>query len=134
MSSDQSTIAVSSPNKIVGLVRVDTGSSIASDATADNLPGPGRNVGRLFTWLGRRLESMINTTAGQMNLGPEAVAEKIRLLCRHYETSEVERLTSSVGPLSKAERKRLNKLCKKLLKYARSVSFLRTAFDSLDRS
>ncbi len=30
-------------------------SSIASDATAPNLPGPGRNIGNLFDWLGAHL-------------------------------------------------------------------------------
>ncbi len=65
------------------LVQSDDTDSIASDATAPNIPGPGRNLGRLFDALGTRLEKFLNRRAGRLNRGPVAVAEEIRNLRRY---------------------------------------------------
>ncbi len=57
--------------------------SIASDATAPNMPGPGRNLGRLLDALGMRLENLLNRRAGRLNRGPVAVAREIHNLRRY---------------------------------------------------
>ncbi|KLO10032.1 hypothetical protein SCHPADRAFT_943191 [Schizopora paradoxa] len=102
--------------------RVETSvSSIASDATAPNLPGAGRTVGILLDWLGARLETVLNKRAESLGYGPHAVAEHIRVLCHHADTSIVERHGATLPlqfSLTRTERKRLKTLCKKLLKHA----------------
>lgn len=92
-------------------------STISTDATAPNLPGPGRNVGCLFHWLGGRLETFMNKHASQLGRGPQAVADEIRRLRQHSILD---------GPLSSAflsedEEKDLKRLLKRLLKYTRLV-------------
>lgn len=96
--------------------RFDTGLTASTNATAPNLPGPGRNVGRLFDWLGGRLESFINKHASQIGCGPQAVADEIRRLRQHFIADGP--LTSAC--LSEDDEKDLKKLLKRLLKYTRS--------------
>lgn len=45
-----------------------TASSISMNTTAPNLPGPGRNLGNLFSSLGARLESFLNRCALRFGL------------------------------------------------------------------
>lgn len=119
---------------IFPLSRTDTSSSVSTNATASNLPGPGRTVGLLLDWLGAHVEKCMNLWADQSGLGPNAVAQEIRRLRRHDETSVVERHAGSVVQLlgvSERDEKTVRKLCKKLLKYARYVlriCFLRLIF------
>ncbi|KLO05070.1 hypothetical protein SCHPADRAFT_738248 [Schizopora paradoxa] len=94
-------------------------SLVDTNATAPNLPGPGRNIGNLFDWLGVKIEAVANQKAVQLNLGPQAVAKTIRELCRHDERLFIDRHRSPTQ-LSKSQTKRLRKLCKKLVKYTRS--------------
>lgn len=108
------------------LPRSDTHFSIASDATAPNLPGAGRTLGLLLYAIGARIEALMNRRAVQLQLGPKAVAQKIRSHRRHEELSIPERYTSSAGFASKRERRVLRKLCKKLVNYSRCAS-LRTS-------
>lgn len=49
----------------LNLTRIDTNSSIDSDATAPNLPGPGRIVGNIYDHLGGRLETVLNRQAAR---------------------------------------------------------------------
>ncbi len=58
----------STSDTYIGLVQIDSGSSVDSDATAPNLPGPGRTVGILYDHLGGRLESVLNRRAAQLGL------------------------------------------------------------------
>ncbi|KLO19911.1 hypothetical protein SCHPADRAFT_46400 [Schizopora paradoxa] len=95
-------------------------SSTHSTATAPNLVGPGRTIGLLFDWLGRGLESFLNKRALQLNLGPEAVARDIRRLRRHEEISLMVRFATPYAHVSQAKERKLRRLCKNLLKYARS--------------
>ncbi len=46
------------------LEQTESTDSIASDATAPNNPGPGRNVGRLYDTLGSRLEYFLKRRSG----------------------------------------------------------------------
>ncbi|KLO10287.1 hypothetical protein SCHPADRAFT_942953 [Schizopora paradoxa] len=55
--------------EVVGLTRIDTVSSIASDATTDNQPGAGRTLGVLYGRLGSELESALNRHAERLGVG-----------------------------------------------------------------
>lgn len=46
------------------LARTETNSSVSTNATAPNLPGPGRNVRRLTEYLGTRLEQSVASRFG----------------------------------------------------------------------
>ncbi len=103
------------------LVRYDTTSSIDSNATAPNLPGPGRTVGLLFDWLGARLEKALSIRPLKLGNDPEAVAQDIRKLCRHHKR-RIDQLHKFPGQgLTRVDKKRLEKLCKKLAECARFV-------------
>ncbi|KLO08598.1 hypothetical protein SCHPADRAFT_944315 [Schizopora paradoxa] len=95
-------------------------SSISTNATAPNLVGPGRTIGLLFDWLGKGLEAKLNKRAAQLNLGPEAAARDIRRIRRYKETSACIRFFAPYAHLTKAQEKKVRKLSKNLLKYARS--------------
>lgn len=103
------------------LRKVDTSSSIDSNATAPNLPGPGRNLGRLYDWLGSRVEKSLNTRAATYSCNPMAIAQNIRQVCHHDGRSIIQRHRSPSLKLSDAEERNLIKLCKKLIKCARFV-------------
>lgn len=113
---------------------------MASDATAPNNPGPGRNLGRLYDTLGARLEDFLNSRAGRLELGPDAVAQKIRSLRRYREAfdlglicdnqtlptdREIREIRSHrgyeelYGSPTPEDIRILKKLCCKLLKYCR---------------
>jgi len=102
------------------LVRVPTRSSIASNATAPNLPGPGRTMGLMLDWLGGHLEDFMNRKATRRGLGPEAVSREIRRLRHHHETTFLVRLTAPAAVAPGSEARSLKKLCDKLAKYTRS--------------
>ena len=104
----------------VPLAKTVTHASLSTNATAPNLPGPGRLLGLLLDRLGKGLESSVNQGAGRLGMGPEAVAREIRQLRRHETMTIGERYSSSRGPLSKREARTLKQRCEKLLKYATS--------------
>ncbi|KAH8113660.1 hypothetical protein DFH11DRAFT_1727646 [Phellopilus nigrolimitatus] len=82
-------------------------SSISSNATADNLPGPGRLLGNLYMFLGRRLEAAASRYMEKRGYGPEASKERLERLCRDG------------GSPCDVDRKS-RKEAKNLLKYVRS--------------
>ncbi|KLO12128.1 hypothetical protein SCHPADRAFT_891022 [Schizopora paradoxa] len=92
-------------------------STTHSTATSPDVVGPGRTLGLLFDWLGKGLESFLNRRASQLNLGPEAVARDIRRIRRHEETSSLVRYAAPYAHLTRAQDKKIRKLCKILLKY-----------------
>lgn len=105
----------------VQLFRIDTIDTIASDATAPNLPGPGRNLGRLYDAVGERIEHLLNSRAGRLKLGPDALAEAIRCLRRYEEGAWGRQLAA---PTDK-EYDTLKKPCQRLLKHCKCVSATR---------
>ena len=112
-------------NSLLALVdESESESSLASDATAPNLPGPGRTVGLLLDWLGTRLEVLVNRIAIRNGHGPAEIAREIRRLRHHRETSFQSRLEGALNSdsLSNAEMRSLRRLCDRLLKYARFVT------------
>lgn len=105
----------------LSLARSDT-SSTHSTATAPDLVGPGRTIGLLFEWLGRGLESFLNKRAIQLNLGPEAIARDIRHMRRRQEVPLLAQYAAPYAYVTKAQEKKLRRLCKSLLKFARFES------------
>lgn len=117
----------------------DSESSISSGATMSDLPGAGRLLGNLYSFLGRKLEAAIGRTAERMGYGPRVVAERIRRrasiiqtyqtywqhiktctnpsdrcrICGYY----MEKMRGRTPAAIQAKRKKVEKDCKKLLKY-----------------
>ncbi|KAH8113656.1 hypothetical protein DFH11DRAFT_1510063 [Phellopilus nigrolimitatus] len=83
-------------------------SSISTNATADNLPGPGRTLGNIFMFLGRRLEAAANRFMEKRGYGPEASRKRLEKL------NWGEPLDDTV------QNRKLLKEAEKLLKYVRS--------------
>lgn len=82
--------------------------SIASSTeTADNLPGPGRLLGNLYSSAGIRIVNRLCRVAVQLGRGPEATALKIRAI----------KDDPSLGHFSR--RKELKKKCNRLARYTR---------------
>lgn len=106
-------------------------SSVSSTATAPNLVGPGRTLGLLFDWLGEGLEGKLNKRATQLNLGPEAIARDIRRLRRHEQIDAFVRYAAPYAHVNKAKEKKVRKLCKNLMKYARLVFKFRIILDHI---
>jgi hypothetical protein len=76
-------------------------------------PSPGRTLGRVYTSLGKVLETQANRAAYSFGLGPHVVAQKIK---SHFGNGEervlrLESLHTSIPP-------KLEKGCCKLMKYA----------------
>ncbi|KLO10297.1 hypothetical protein SCHPADRAFT_525752 [Schizopora paradoxa] len=103
------------------LARIDSISSIDSDATIDDQPGAGRTVGLFFSWFGTKIEKALNKRAERYGLGPKAIADEI--ICRLGYSDMVFGIRHklvSCRTLSKSEMNSLRKLCKKMINYARS--------------
>lgn len=104
------------------LARTSTASSVSTNATAPNLPGPGRTVGLLLDRIGAHVETFTNMWARRLGLGPQAVAQEIRHLLRHDKLTIIERhrpQSINQSQFTDKENKALKKQSKKLLNYAR---------------
>ncbi|KLO09535.1 hypothetical protein SCHPADRAFT_562249 [Schizopora paradoxa] len=110
------------PNTQLGvqLYRAYSSDSVASDATGPNNPGPGRNLGRLYDAVGGRIEDVLNRRAGKLKLGPEAVAEEIRILRQHIELPSGRKTVGFPREATTEEYDCVKKHCRRLLKYCRS--------------
>lgn len=53
-------------------------STISSNATDDNLVGPGRTLGLLFSFLGHKIEAHLSHVALRQGLGPNAAFDRIQ--------------------------------------------------------
>ncbi|KLO09434.1 hypothetical protein SCHPADRAFT_943664 [Schizopora paradoxa] len=113
------------------IYRIPTASSVETNATAPNLPGPGRNLGQLYDWLGLKFESYLTRLLVRRGLGPEAVAAAISRLRQHERFSIKDLHISDQGRVDGKSR-RLAKYCKKLFKYSKS-GVLQTQLQALDR-
>ncbi|KLO05264.1 hypothetical protein SCHPADRAFT_947058 [Schizopora paradoxa] len=112
-------------NALVQLARVDTISTIDSDATIDDQPGAGRTVGRFLGSVGVKLENAMNKKAERAGLGPKAIADEICRICGHREIllnsfSHVHLPVAPGRKLNESETKMLQKLCRRLIQYGRS--------------
>lgn len=86
------------------------------NALGSNLPGPGRNLGRLYDWLGQKLEICLGKMLFRMDQGPANVSRKISML---RESKHSKGLTTAF-PDSRYVRK-LSRYCRKLVSYSRFV-------------
>ena len=84
-------------------------SAAGSDETADNLPGHGRLLGNLYSFIGEALETKLGWTAERMGFGPRAVAKNIRRIAVEDED----------GYVWNNRRKRAEKKCKQLARYVK---------------
>jgi len=102
-----------------GLRRI---SSIDSNATADNLPGPGRTLGLFFAYLGRNLERGMGALAARRGYGPDAVADAIACLRVHHQRTicdmYIAEVEQSGAVFEGSRRRKLEKKCKKLVRYS----------------
>lgn len=49
----------------------------SSNETVDNIPGPGRNLGNVYLYFGRKLETLLNAMAKSRGAGPVNVRRRI---------------------------------------------------------
>lgn len=90
------------------LERSDSIESIASDATAPNLPGPGRNVGRLYDALGSKFERFLSNTAG---VGRESGQSDAQLSLQLVRTDSPDSIASdATGPNNPGPGRNLGRL------------------------
>lgn len=89
-----------------------------TNATADNLPGPGRLLGKAYMYLGLRLQQALGTVAHRAGLGPAAAYE--RIVFRLSRASEGE---LRLDARSKKVLMRQRKDCARLVKYLRCALF-----------
>ena len=88
-------------------------SAESRNQTEDDLPGPGRLLGKLYASLGRKLESAMGSVAYSMGKGPAQKAERVWNLKRIQDLQDLSARDFSVLM------KNLNKNCQALLKYTR---------------
>ncbi|KAI5116346.1 hypothetical protein M0805_005821 [Coniferiporia weirii] len=91
--------------------------SASSNGTVDNLPGAGRILGNVYSFTGRRLEKQLGSIAERLGYGPRATAFRIQRRRKAIDTyPELPPLPRSF----KTESKKIEKDCRRLLKYVRS--------------
>ncbi|EJD06318.1 uncharacterized protein FOMMEDRAFT_151551 [Fomitiporia mediterranea MF3/22] len=96
--------------------------SISSTATADSLDGAGRTLGKLYTYLGRRLENALNKCMARIGCGPEACKRRLmkkRSTCMHCDWFS-SNLVGYIPFPNSAEDRRCRKEVRKLIKYTSS--------------
>ncbi|KLO05705.1 hypothetical protein SCHPADRAFT_910850 [Schizopora paradoxa] len=102
-----------------------------STATASNLAGPGRNLGRLYTYLGRRLEALMSFLAVSLGFGPDATALRLELAIKR-ESEDIVRRRPIPPRVQERRRRKLHKECVRLLEYTDAREFT-TQFNALTR-
>ncbi|THH07891.1 hypothetical protein EW145_g3070 [Phellinidium pouzarii] len=110
-----------------------TSSTASSNMTADGLPGAGRTLGSLYAVAGRSLEITLSRVAERLGYGPRATAVRIqrrRQIIRHASTTEISWSTHSPEAI-RAQSKKLEMDCKRLLKYARLPLTKKQAMDQV---
>ncbi len=107
--------------KVVVKQTILSSDSVDTDATAPNLPGPGRTVGLFFDWLGGKLEGQLGHLMERRGYGPEATMAKILAMRGRWRTfRDGERVYSRNDKENLGEEHRkLLKYCQRLLKYTR---------------
>ena len=80
-----------------------------SDVTADNLPGHGRLLGNVYSYLGGKLEPILARAVRGMGCGPQAVAEKVQRFSIEDDDWHIKR----------DKRKKAEKKCKQLARYVK---------------
>lgn len=95
---------------------VDIVSITSANLTASDLPGAGRTLGRVYSFLGRRLEHALNTLAHLGGHGPGNAT--IRVVKRDYAYGR----TIRADKYTTEDRTKIKKDLKKLITYSKSVT------------
>lgn len=93
-------------------------SSISTNATAPDLPGPGRALGLLYQFLGNILEKKVSRIAERSGLGPREVSVRIRKEITRIHWARIGLPYSVESSFHRKSRSRLEKASGKLVKYA----------------
>lgn len=91
------------------------------NAIGVNLPGPGRNLGRLYDWLGQKFESSLGKMLFRTGHGPVNIARKLKAL---QETQLAKGSKGQVADMLDSRRSdmcKISRYCRKLVKYSRFV-------------
>lgn len=83
------------------------GSYDSSTETDSDVPGPGRLLGKAYSYLGKKFENSLSKVAVKFGLGPRATALKMRRLIRKG------------APTRLSSQKKLKKAGKRLVEYIR---------------
>ncbi|KAH8116573.1 hypothetical protein DFH11DRAFT_1219351 [Phellopilus nigrolimitatus] len=87
------------------------------NATADNLPGAGRTLGLFYSSAGRHLEVQLGRVAERLGRGPQEAALRIKENSEIVTLSSVQPIPLSVVKSRTKKTKKIEKDCKRLLKY-----------------
>lgn len=103
-----------------------TVSTFSTTATQSNLPGTGRVLGLAYDAIGQMIEKKLNKVASKLERGPNATAQKIvrkeqRIREKRWHPSTSEYIEDLPDIVAVKDRKALAALCKRLLKYTKSV-------------
>lgn len=85
--------------------------SISSTSTASDLPGPGRTLGRLYSFLGVRLETQLGRLAERFGYSPNAIEQRVLARASH------------LPPQGSNGQNKLKKDLKRLIGYTQLVLF-----------
>ncbi|KLO12981.1 hypothetical protein SCHPADRAFT_387797 [Schizopora paradoxa] len=91
-------------------------SASGTNAIGENLPGPGRNLGRLYDWLGQKFENILGKILFRAGYGPTNISRKIKII-RNPKWEEMESLAAE---LRDSDLRKLCRHCRKLVRYSRS--------------
>lgn len=99
--------------------------SLSTNATAPNLPGAGRLLGKLYDAGGRSLESRLNRVATKAGFGPDACLQRIRSMMSDDRFKHSTRLALAAHRNPKnlldllEKKERLIRECNELIGYAK---------------
>ena len=91
--------------------------SPSSNATASDIPGPGRVLGNVFSFLGKRLERAMESFAMRRGYGPQNVARRIRERLDTYQPWH-HRSLENIQISRNYDKKNLEKDLRQLIRYA----------------
>lgn len=91
--------------------------TFSTTATQANLPGTGRVLGLAYDAIGKMIEQRLNKIADKLERGPNATTQKIE----RKEQQIREKRWHLPDSVTVKDRKALAALCKRLLKYTRSI-------------
>lgn len=89
----------------------------SSNETASDIPGPGRLLGKLYSSIGLRLETCLNSFAERRGMGPQVIACRIKN--RWRDASKRDDWVR--GEYTKQETRDQRKDMKKLIQYTKLV-------------
>ena len=95
-------------------------SAESRNETESDIPGPGRLLGKVYTKLGRKLETVLNLAVRSIGRGPAPTAseiERLALTLKYPERYLDSRAPSETRVVVKKLEKKLEKGCRILVRY-----------------